>query len=251
MSKNIVAFDVETTGLSFTTDYIIQIAAVKFDNEFNIIDSMKYMVKPIKDFEIAVGAQEKHGITKEFVLENGTDLKNVAEEFLKFIEGCDMLSYNGKSFDVRMISKDFASVGLSFDINRVFYDSLLLETKLQPRTLEAVYKRYTGNDLIDAHDALADVLATIEIFKYQVQLFTNQDITLDDIMQMDESKIFCVDGMIKQDGDNILFAKGKYKDVEFMEVTKKDVSYIKWFMTNPEFDYHTKQTLREYYAKNK
>lgn len=251
MSKNIVAFDVETTGLSFTTDYIIQIAAVKFDTEFNIIDSMKYMVKPIKDFEIAEGAQEKHGITKEFVLENGTDLKIVAEEFLKFIDGCDMLSYNGKSFDVRMISKDFASVGLPFDINRVFYDSLLLESKLQPRTLEAVYKRYTGNDLIDAHDALADVLATIEVFKHQVQSFANQDITLDDIMQMDESKIFCVDGMIKQDGDNILFAKGKYKDVEFMEVARKDVGYIKWFMTNPEFDYHTKQTLRDYYAKNK
>ena len=208
MSKNIVAFDVETTGLSFTTDYIIQIAAVKFDTEFNIIDSMKYMVKPIKDFEIAEGAQEKHGITKEFVLENGTDLKIVAEEFLKFIDGCDMLSYNGKSFDVRMISKDFASVGLPFDINRVFYDSLLLESKLQPRTLEAVYKRYTGNDLIDAHDALADVLATIEVFKHQVQSFANQDITLDDIMQMEESKIFCVDGMIKHDGDNILFAKG-------------------------------------------
>lgn len=251
MSKHIVAFDVETTGLSFTTDYIIQLAAVKFDTDFNIIDSMKYIVKPIKDFEIAEGAQEKHGITKEYVLEAGTDLKIVAEEFLKFIDGCDMLSYNGRNFDVRMIYKDFASVGLQFDINRVFYDSMLLEIKLNPRTLETIYKKYTGKDLIDAHDALADVLATIEVFKYQVQSFANQDITLDDIMQMDESKIFCIDGMIKQDGDNILFAKGKYKDVEFMDVARKDVGYIKWFMTNPDFDYHTKQTLREYYAKNK
>lgn len=251
MSKHIVAFDVETTGLSFTTDYIIQLAAVKFDTDFNIIDSMKYIVKPIKDFEIAEGAQEKHGITKEYVLETGTDLKIVAEEFLKFIDGCDMLSYNGRNFDVRMISKDFASVGLQFDINRVFYDSMLLEIKLNPRTLETIYKKYTGKDLIDAHDALVDVLATIEVFKYQVQSFANQDITLDDIMQMDESKIFCIDGMIKHDGDNILFAKGKYKDVEFMDVARKDVGYIKWFMTNPDFDYHTKQTLREYYAKNK
>lgn len=251
MSKHIVAFDVETTGLSFTSDYIIQLAAVKFDTDFNIIDSMKYIVKPIKDFEIAEGAQEKHGITKEYVLETGTDLKIVAEEFLKFIDGCDMLSYNGRNFDVRMISKDFASVGLQFDINRVFYDSMLLEIKLNPRTLETIYKKYTGQELIDAHDALADVLATIEVFKYQVQSFANQDITLDDIMQMDESKIFCIDGMIKHDGDNILFAKGKYKDVEFMDVARKDVGYIKWFMTNPDFDYHTKQTLREYYAKNK
>lgn len=251
MSKNIVAFDVETTGLSFTTDYIIQIAAVKFDTDFNIIDKMKHLVKPIKEFEIAPGALEKHGITKEFILENGEDFKTIAEKFTEFIDGCDMLSYNGKNFDVRMISKDFASVGIRFDIDRVFYDSMLLESILNPRTLAATYKRYTGEVLVDAHDALADVLATIEVFKHQVDLFESNDCTLDDIMQLEESRIFCVDGMIKQDGDNILFAKGKYKDVEFMEVAKKDVSYIKWFMTNPEFDYHTKQTLREYYAKRK
>ena len=39
-----------------------------------------------------------------------------------------MLSYNGKGFDVRMIIKDFREVGLSFDIDKVFYDSYLLES---------------------------------------------------------------------------------------------------------------------------
>lgn len=251
MTKHIVAFDVETTGLSFTSDYIIQIAAVKIDKDFNIIDEMKYLVKPIKDFEIAEGALEKHGLTKEFILENGEDLKTVAEKFIKFSDGCDMLSYNGRGFDIRMISKEFASVGIEFNINRVFFDSFLLEQKLFPRTLDVVYKRYTGKDLIDAHDALADVKATIEIFKLQVEAYANQDVTLDDIMSFDESNVFCVDGMIKKDGDNILFARGKYKDVEFMEVARKDAGYIKWFMNNPEFDYHTKQTLREYYHKNR
>lgn len=251
MSKHIVAFDVETTGLSFTTDYIIQIAGVKFDNEFNVIDTFETLVKPIKDFEIAEGALEKHGITKEIILTEGADLKTVAENFTKFIDGCDMLSYNGRNFDVRMISKDFASVGVSFDLDRVFFDSLLLESKLNPRTLESVYKRYTGKELENAHNALYDVLATIEVFKHQVQTYSTQDVSLDDIMLFEESTIFCVDGMIKKDGDNILFARGKYKDVEFMEVARKDAGYIKWFMNNPEFDNHTKQTLREYYHKNR
>ena len=39
--------------------------------------------------------------------------------------------------------------------------------------------------------------------------------------------------------------------VEFMEVARKDVGYIKWFMSNPEFDITTKVTLRQYYADRK
>lgn len=252
MSKNIVGFDVETTGLDFKKDYIIQLSAVKFDSEFNIVDKMDYIVKPICDFEIAEGALEKHGITKEQVLTEGHDLKTIANKFIEFTDGCDMLSYNGNSFDIRMITKDFRSVGVEFEVtNRVFFDSLLLETKLNPRNLETVYKRYTGKTLENAHNALYDVEATIEIFKHQVAAYANQDITLDDIMQFDESKIFCIDGMIKKSGDDIVFAKGKYRDIEFMEVARKDVGYIKWFMSNPEFDITTKVTLRQYYADRK
>ena len=249
MSKHIVAFDVETTGLSFTNDYIIQLSAIKFDENFNTIGTIDHLVKPIHDFEIAEGALEKHGITKEMIMENGIDLIDAATEFLAFIDGCDMLSYNGRNFDVRMITKDFSSVGLNFNIrDRVFFDSLLLEQKLNPRSLEIIYKKYTGETLVNAHNALFDVAATIEIFKHQLKLYSDQGITLDDIMGFEESQIFCVDGMIKKDEDgNILFAKGKYKDKEFMSVAKSDLSYIKWFMNNPEFDINTKETLREYY----
>lgn len=251
MNKNIVAFDVETTGLSFTDDYVIQLSAVKFDKDFNIIGEFDEMIKPINDFEIAEGALEKHGFTKEFVLENGKPLSEVGQSFIDFINDCNMLSYNGKGFDIKMLTKDFRLVGLEFDLNRVFFDSYLLETKLNPRKLENVYKNYTGKILDNAHNALYDVYATIEIFKHQLDKFNEQDISIDDIMGFDESVVLCIDGMIRKDGDKIVFAKGKYKDIEFMEVTKTDVSYIKWFMNNPEFDIHTKNVVREYYYKNR
>jgi hypothetical protein len=98
---------------------------------------------------------------------------------------------------------------------------------------------------------MSDVMATVEVFKHQVQAFNAQNITLDDIMQFDESKLFCIDGMIKLDGMNIVFAKGKYINEEFMSVARKDVGYIKWFMSNPEFDITTKRTLQKYYADRK
>ena len=249
--KYTVAFDVETTGLSFKDDYIIQLSAVKFDENFEIIEEFDEMVCPKNDFEVAEGALSKHGFTKEFVMENGRPLNEVGEEFLSFIEGCDMLSYNGRGFDVRMIVKDFRAVGLEFSLDKVFYDSYLLESMLNSRKLECVYERYTGKKLDNAHNALYDVRATVEIFKHQLELFEKQDISLDDVMNFDESKIFCIDGMIYKKDDNIFFAKGKYKDSEFMQVCSLDPGYIAWFMKNPEFDITTKLTLKKYYAERK
>lgn len=252
MKRNIVAVDVETTGLSFTEDYIIQLAAVKFDTDFNVIDEMHDLVIPINEFTITEEAYAKHGFTKDYILAQGKSFREVGPKFNEFIKDCDILTYNGKAFDIRMISKELLSIGINLDINRVFYDSYILDVKLNPRTLDAVYKRYTGNDMINAHDALSDVKATIEVFKHQVSKFAEIDsYSLDDIMKFEELQVVGFDGMIRREGDLILFNKGKYRNTEFMEVTKKDPQYIKWFMLNNEFDSTTKAICRAYYAKNK
>lgn len=249
--KNIVAFDVETTGIDTSKDFVIQLSAVKFDKDFNEVGMMNFYVLPASDFEIRPEAQEKHGLDKSFIIDNGTPLSIAGKEFLEFIEDCDLLSYNGNSFDVKILSKNLRSVGLDFPLDKTFYDSLLLETKLFPRTLDATYKKYTGKDLEGAHNSLNDVYATIEVFRHQLNKFSEQDITLDEIMGFDESKIFDVDGMIKKEGDTIVFRKGKYRGVEFMKVAKGDPGYIKWFMTNKDFSDHTKNILRNYYISNR
>lgn len=253
MKKQIVAFDVETTGLSFSDDFILQMSASKFDAEtFEVLEDFnEYVIPPVENWKIEEGAYAKHGLTKEFILEHGRPLKEVAAEFLEFVGDNDTLSHNGQHFDTRMILKDFKLVGLDFNINRVFFDSYKLEMLLHPRTLETIYESYTGKKFDGAHNAINDVHATIEVFKNQVEIFKQQEKTLDDIKAMEESNIFCIDGMIKKNGEDILFAKGKYKDVEFMEVATKDVSYIKWFMGNNDFSEHTKNTLRKYYSERK
>lgn len=260
--KNIVAFDVETTGIDTSKDFVIQLSAVKFDKDFNEVGMMNFYVLPTSDFEIRTEAQEKHGLDKSFIIENGTPLAIAGKEFLDFIEGCDLLSYNGNSFDVKILSKDLRSVGLDFPLDKTFYDSLLLETKLFPRTLDATYKKYTGKDLEGAHNSLNDVYATIEVFKHQMNAF-KQDVegssTSADpdeavfayVAGFDESQIFDVDGMIKKEGDTIVFRKGKYRGVEFMKVAKGDPGYVKWFMTNKDFSDHTKNILRNYYISNR
>lgn len=250
MKRDIVAFDVETTGLNAQKDFIIQIALVKFDSlTYEVKDSKSWYINPLHAYEITPQAFEKHGITKEFLNKNGVALKDVAQEILDFFDNCDILTYNGNSFDVNFLYSNLKQVGYDFDIsNRTFYDAFLMYKTLHPSTLEAVYKHYTGKELDGAHDAFNDVNATIEVFK---ALHDQEALTTEEMNEMEENKIFSPEKSIKIVPSGVIyFATGKHKDEEFMKICKQDPSYIKWFLDNVASEYTTK-ILREYYKSNK
>lgn len=256
MSQNkfIVCWDVETTGLNPKEDFMIQLAVSKFSKEtMEIIESKKWYVKPAHNYTISPQAQAVHGLTKEFIEANGVYFKELAPEFFKMIEDADLLTYNGNTFDIKFLNEECKRWGLPLPIvGKNFYDAFAMECRFHPRNLSAVYKSYTGVDLEDAHDALADVNATIEVFKNQI---IKHGVTFDEIDTWQENNLLTPDGSIRNTAAageelRIVFAVGKYKDSEFMEITKKDPGYIKWYMENIASDY-TKNVLSKYYAKNR
>lgn len=255
-NKDIVCFDIETTGLNYKPgegqDYIIQLAAIKFDrNTFEIKDKRNWYIKPQHNYTITPGAFEAHHISKEWLDENGDSLIDVAPIFLEFIEDCDILTYNGNRFDVQFISKDLALCGYELPMEgRRFYDAFALECKKNPRDLSTIFKKYTGRDLEDAHNAFNDVQATIEVFKHQM---TELDTSYDSIDDWDECNLLTPDGTIIRKtnlyGEQVIvFNTGKYKDVEFMKVFHDDFGYIKWYMDKVASNY-TKRILRQYYKE--
>lgn len=247
--KNLVCFDVETTGLSQKEDFIIQLSMVKLDEHLQEIDSRNWYIKPVHNYEMKPTAIEKHGITKEFLESNGVNLKDIANEIIEFFDNCDILTYNGNSFDVGFLYKDLKLVGIDFDFSdRTFYDAFVLYKQLYPSTLEAVYKRYTGKELDNAHNALNDVRATIEVFKHlkqDAQKEGIEDLSTGLISPENSIKSVIIDGK-----ESIVFSFGKYKDDEFLSVYKKDPSYIKWFLSNVASEY-TFNILKKYCEKNK
>lgn len=254
MHEYIVVWDVETTGLNPKEDFIIQLAALKFrksDNSFK--DGKKWYIKPAHDFTISPKAQETHGLSKEFILVNGVYFKDIANEFFEMIKDADLLTYNGNSFDIKFLNEECKRWGLELPITgKKFYDAFAMECRFSPRDLSSVYKKYTGKDLDGARDAFNDVKATAVVFLEQMK---TQGLTYEDIDQFQENNLLTPDGTIRNaaapgEDMRIVFAVGKYRDSEFMEVTKKDPSYIKWYMENLAADY-TKRVLREYYTKNR
>lgn len=251
-NKYIVCWDVETTGLNPKEDFIIQLAAVKFDKcTFEEIASRKWYIKPAHVYTISPSAQAVHGLTKEFIDANGVYFKDISEDFFDLIKDADLLTYNGNTFDVKFLNEECKRWGIELPIyGKRFYDSFAMECRFHPRNLSQVYKNYTEKELEDAHDAFNDVRATLEIFKHQLKKF---NLNYTDIDNWSENNLLTPDGTIRNAGApgeplRIVFAVGKYKDSEFMDITKKDPGYIKWYMENLASNY-TRKILSNYYAK--
>lgn len=242
--KNLVCIDIETTGLDKKNDHIIQLSAKKVDGDtLKELDYINYYIKPTVDFTIEDGAYEKHGLTKEFILENGKPLLEISQEFINFIEGCDILSYNGETFDIPFIDKELLSIGIKIDwINYNSIDVYNIEKKLTSRKLEDIYLKYTGQELNGSHNSLVDVGATIEVYKHQRELIDSNEFI---------NKIISPDNVVKYDKNNqMVFTIGKYRGVDVYKVCKTDPQYIKWLFENGISE-TTKNSIKEYYKSIK
>lgn len=254
--NNLIVFDLETTGLSKQTDRTVQLAAVKIDRNFKILDKFKSYIIPSGQWTMTPGAEVVHGLTREFIEENGKPLAEVAPDFLKFIEGCDYVTFNGNNFDVQILWLDFAREDLELPFEgRKFYDVCGMERVLNPNNLRACFERYTGQTMdaagLEAHDALSDVLATVAVMRGQ---FEKYDLNWDKIDDWKENELLTPEGSIRDadgvDGRILLFAFGKYKEKDVYEIMKSDPDYCRWWSQNVATPY-TRNIVRKYVTERK
>lgn len=234
----IVFIDIETTGLNPMQDRILQLSAVKVDEDFNEVGRWNHYIKPSGEYCISPSAQEVHGLSKEFIEENGESFALLAKDFISFIDGCDVAGYNSNNFDWKFIYNELQRCSIDLDMNRQFYDVLSIERKLHPNNLASVYERYEGRTMeeagLSAHNAMADVLATATIMKHQLEALKSTD--WEPVDTWPENKLLSPEGSIRDAGDPqrpiIVFAVGKYKDRDIYDIMKEDPGYCKWWSQN-------------------
>lgn len=225
-TRPLVCFDIETTGLDKTNDHIIQFAAQKFDmSSMELIDSLNLYIQPEGSYSISVAAYLKHKITPEF-LSDKPHFIDVAADIYNFINDCDILTYNGISFDIPFLQNEFAKVGVDFSVLDVnCYDAFVEERRRVSNNQEDVFKRYSGMTMeeagLTAHDAFSDIQATFKIFNYQQSA-----------KEYDPEKMLTDDNFINYqeiDGKTyICFTHGKYGGVPVSTVINTDKGYINW-----------------------
>lgn len=227
--NNIVVFDLETTGLDKSKDFIIQFAAIKIDRENKLIDSFNTYIQPVGNYNISIQAYLKHGLTPEF-LSDKPYFKDVAQKIINFFAGCDLLTYNGCSFDIPFLKNEFERIGIDYDfMKHNCYDAFLEEKRRNGNKLEETYKRYKGKTMeeagLKAHDALSDIKATYSIFYAQQR---NQPYGPEKMLGEDNALT-----MMDFKGEIVpCFNIGKYKGLSIAFVNTFDKNYLAWCLSD-------------------
>ena len=92
----------------------------------------------------------------------------------RVFEGCDFAGYNSNKFDLPLLAEEFLRAGTDIDLKkRKFVDIQVIFHKKEQRTLSAAYKFYCDKELINAHSAEADTMATYEILKAQLDRYSD------------------------------------------------------------------------------
>ncbi len=245
LTKPIVFFDLEATGLNISSDRIVEIGIIKINTD-NTEERYSARINP--EIPIPKDITEIHGISDEDVADSPT-FKILAPKIAEFIGESDLAGYNSNKFDIPLLLEEFirAEVDFSMD-NRKCVDVQNIFHKMEKRTLEAAYLFYCQKELKNAHSAEADIIATYEVLKAQLdkyELLENDISFLAEFSQNSKNKIIDFSGRLalNENGEEI-YNFGKHKNKTIKEILKKEPGYHSWMLNN-DFPHYTKKILRE------
>ena len=243
LTRPLAFIDLETTGVSLSTDRIVELAIVKLMPDETRLVKRKLINPQIPIPEVSSAI---HGITDDMVKDAPT-FKQAGNEIKQFLENCDLGGYNSNRFDIPILMEEFLRAGMDVDLsNRRMVDVQHIFYTMEPRTLSAAYKYYCHKELENAHSAEADVNATIEVLHAQVERYEKLGDSIDSILStIGEEKIVDYARRFSFNEKGIeVFNFGKFKGMAVADVLKKEPQYYDWMMKG-DFPLHTKQKLTE------
>ncbi|KQM69590.1 DNA polymerase III subunit epsilon [Pedobacter sp. Leaf216] len=260
LKRPLAFFDLEATGINVGADRIVEIAILKaMPDGSEIVKTWR--VNP--EMPIPLQTSLIHGIYDEDIANEPT-FKALAVEIAEFIGESDLAGYNSNKFDIPMLLEEFLRAEVDFDMaNRKFVDVQNIFHQMEQRTLKAAYKFYCQEDLINAHAAEADVIATYKVLLGQLEMYKETEFeskqgvkSIPVVNDVDALHIFTninkpVDfagRLVYDDNDQVCFNFGKHKGKTTHQVFSVEPSYYAW-MKNGDFPLYTKKKLDEEWAK--
>ncbi|HEA21285.1 hypothetical protein LCGC14_1618180 [marine sediment metagenome] len=241
LTRPICFFDLETTGTNIAKDRIVEIAILKvYPNQTT--ESKTWLVNPgmvIPDEVIAI-----HGISNEKVA-NEPEFKELSKEIYRMIKDCDLGGFNSDRFDIPLLAEELLRADIDFDMkNTVAIDVQTIFHKMEKRTLSAAYKFYCDKDLIDAHSAEADTLATYEVLLSQLDRYPELENNVKKLAEFSTHRQFAdFAGFLGYDEEGVeIFSFGKHKGKRILDVLEKEPGYFGWIL-NADFPLYTKKML--------
>jgi DNA polymerase-3 subunit epsilon len=264
LKKPLAFFDLETTGTDIAKDRIVEIAVVKIMPDGQVImmpaqhgKEHRLLVNPT--VPIPIEASLVHGVYDADV-QDAPLFKDIAPKLFKFLFDCDLGGFNSNRFDIPMLAEEFLRAEIDFSVEgRNLIDVQVIFHLMEQRNLKAAYKFYCDKQLEDAHEALPDTLATLEVFEAMLDRYAQLEVQdeqgqtyrpvqndMEIIHKLSErkKKADFAGHIVFNEKDQPVFNFGKYKNIQVQEVFGKDLGYFSWMM-NADFPLYTKKVLKE------
>lgn len=254
LTRPLVFFDLETTGLNIASDRIVELSYYKvFPNGTS--EGKTFRVKPVQmmlgqevQLHISEEASAVHGIYDED-LANCPTFKEIAPELVKVLEDADLAGYNSNHFDLPLLAEEMMRAGMNIDLKgKKMVDVFTIFQRQEPRNLVAAYKFYCGKDLTNAHSADADTMATYEVLMAQLEKY-DIPVDVDGLAEFAAGNTRLADfaGRIAYDAQGVeVFNFGKYKGQRVADVFRRDPGYYGWIQGG-DFPQYTKNVFTRIY----
>ena len=269
LTKPLVIFDLETTGLDLVKDRIIQISYIKVYPDGHE-ERGNELVNPEKPIEPMI--TQLTGISNDDVKDKHT-FKQLGAVLAEKFTGCDFAGFNSNHFDIPLLAEEFLRAGVDFDFSKCkMIDAQTIFHKMERRNLAAAYKFYCGRKMeedFEAHRADQDTEATYRVLMGELDKYApgaNED--PEKVLENDMNKLAefsrvnnnvdfagrIVWGEMKDRNGNTLldeqgnprltevFNFGKHKGIPVADVLHIDPGYYSWILSG-DFTYNTKQVL--------
>ena len=252
LTRPLLFFDIESTGLNIPNDSIIELSFVKvFPDGKEEVKTWK--IKPW-DYEkqcqrpIDPSASKVNGITDDMLVDCPT-FYEVADEVADWLKDSDLAGFNSTKFDLPMLAEEFERVGLAGKkLNVDLHSPKMVDVQniyhtMEPRNLKAAYRFYCGGEDFDnAHTAEADTLATYAVLKGQLDKYG--DALKNDVNTLssfgNKKSIDFAGYLIQGDDGDAVINFGKFKGKKARDVYNTERSYFSWIQ-NGAFMLDTKK----------
>ena len=243
LTKPLVIFDLETTGINTSKDRIVELFMIKVQPDGTRTD---FYQRFNPEMPIPPEITAIHGISDADVANEPT-FKEKAHELNQFLLNCDFAGFNSNKFDFPMLVEEFYRAGIDFEVSkRKFIDAQKIFHLMEPRNLSAAFKFYCSKELDNAHSAKADTEATWEIIQSQLEKYSNLEPNIDFLHNFSgQNNLADLAGrLVYNDKKEIVFNFGKHKGKRVEDVFKTDYGYYDWMMQG-DFPQQTKKVLTQ------
>ena len=279
LTRPLLFFDIESTGLNIATDGIIELSFVKVMPEGGDPLIKTWRIKPWdyrnhRVIPISPSASEVNGIKDEDLV-NCPKFIEVLPEVAEWLAGSDLAGFNSTKFDLPLLAEEIERVrdycntrmrdprasekarAMLDCIDSIdLHDCKMVDVQniyhhMEPRNLRAAYRFYCGGkDFENAHTAEADTLATYEVLKAQLDRYKEPTEFQQEALKNDVDALAKIGARARSvdfagrlylnDDVEPTISFGKHKGKTAREVWENEPSYFAW-IENGEFTFDTKR----------